>query len=349
MDETSVEAGRIVGWSGKRVLITGGTGFIGSALVGRMLTLGAQVTVPTFDGDVDDNHPRLDPIPCDLRDRERVQGLLAQAEPDVVFHLAAFTQVTEAAHSPAYTFAVNAQGTLNLLECIRTMDLHPRIVIASSDKAVGDLGDVLQADRPLQMRPSHPYDMSKAVADLVSVCYSDFYGLDIQTVRTANVYGPGDIHLRRIIPGTIWSILNGQRPVLRSDGTPVREYIYITDAVEVYLRAAEAEVPTWRAILCPGDRIAVMPLVRMILDVCGSDLEPIKPTDLYTRLAQPFVETQEIRIDPWALDASVGSFERVNLADGIKRTLSWMRLWKKMADEDEDVWRGEVFDDSASP
>lgn len=344
VDATTVEANRIANWSGKRVLITGGTGFIGGAMVGRMLTLGSQVFVPTLDGEVVEAHPRLRDWGCDLRDRGRTESILAEAEPDVVFHLAAFTQVTEAARAPAYTFAVNAQGTLNLLESMRTMGLRPKIVIASSDKAVGALGMTLDAKHPLTMRPSHPYDMSKATADLIALCYADFYGLDIQSVRTANVYGPGDDHLRRIVPGTMWSILNGQRPVLRSDGTPVREYLYITDAVEAYLRTAEADHPGWRAVLCPGDRIAVLPLVRMILEACNSDLEPIMPGDLYSRLVQPFDETQEINIDPNALDASIGSWERVGLAVGLNRTLAWMRLWKTMADEDEDQWRAALYE-----
>lgn len=342
LDETAIEASRIMRWSGKRVFITGGTGFIGAGMVGRMLTLGCDVFVPTVEGEGLEAHPRLSGWMCDLRDRERLAGVLAEAQPDAVFHFAAFTQVTEAAASPAYTFAVNAQGTLNLLETIRTMGLRPTIVIASSDKAVGGLGTMLDPRYPLNMRPSHPYDMSKATADLIALCYSDFYGLDIQSVRTANVYGPGDDHLRRIVPGTFWSVLNGRRPVLRSDGTPVREYLYITDAIEAYLRTAEADHIGWRAILCPGERIAVLPLVRMILELCGSDLEPIIP-GAETGHYPPFDETQEIRIAPQAQAETIGIWERVPLADGLKRTLAWMKLWKKMADDDEDQWKAGAF------
>jgi CDP-glucose 4,6-dehydratase len=337
MDATAGEA-RILEWGNRRVLVTGGAGFIGSALVGRLLNLGAEVWVPTFDEELGEPHPRLTEIYCDLRDRERVHAVLAEAEPDVVFHLAAVTQVTEAARMPIYAFDVNAVGTLNLLEAIRTMGMRPRIVIASSDKALGDIDLEIVASEPLVMRPSHPYDMTKAAADLIALSYADFYGLEVQSVRTANVYGPGDMHLRRIIPGTMWSVLNGHRPVLRSDGTPVREYLYVTDAVEVYLRAAESSAGAWRAVLCPGDRIAVLPLVRMILELCGSDLEPMIA-------AEGFHETQEIRIDPLALEASVGDLKRVALADGLGRTLRWMRAWKQVSEEDADAWNAGAYDD----
>jgi CDP-glucose 4,6-dehydratase len=218
------------------------------------------------------------------------------------------------------------------------MGFQPRIVIASSDKALGDIDLEIVASEPLVLRPSHPYDMTKAAADLIALSYADFYGLEVQSVRTANVYGPGDMHLRRIIPGTMWSVLHGHRPVLRSNGTPVREYLYITDAIEVYLRAAEESVGAWRAVLCPGDRIAVLPLVKMILELCGSDLEPLIASEA-------FHETQEIRIDPLALEASVGGLTRVTLDDGLRRTLEWMRAWKQVSDEDGEAWSAEAFDD----
>jgi CDP-glucose 4,6-dehydratase len=239
--------------------------------------------------------------------------------------LAALTQVTEVARMPASGYGTNVMGLVNLLEEMRVQGfaLDAKVVVASSDKALGDAG-----------RIKHPYDASKAAADLVAQSYADFYGFDVRILRTANVYGPGDRHLKRIIPSTIWSVIQGQRPMLRSDGTPVREYLYVDDAVEAYLRAAE----NWRRFLHPivvaGERMSVIDLVNLILELTESDFKPIFPNFTET----PYQETQNILLDPFAATKDLGEWTRTDLVHGLMQAIEWMRALRENGTRQELEW-----------
>jgi CDP-glucose 4,6-dehydratase len=316
-----IDGPRSVVWAGRRVFVTGATGFIGMRLVSQLLKMGALVY-----GFVMERlwplppHPALWQLEGDIRNRRDIEAALAIAEPELVFHLAALTQVTEVARMPAAGYATNVMGLVNLLEEMRVQGLDVKVIVASSDKALGDAG-----------RIKHPYDASKAAADLVAQSYADFYGFDVRILRTANVYGPGDRHLKRIIPSTIWSILQGQRPMLRSDGTPVREYLYIDDAVEAYLRAAE----NWRRFLHPivvaGERMNVIDLVRLILELTDSDLKPFF-------METPYQETQNILLDPQATTRDLGAWTRTDLVHGLMQTIEWMRALRQNGTRQELEW-----------
>jgi CDP-glucose 4,6-dehydratase len=231
-------------WFGRTVLVTGAGGFVGSHLAKRLVELGAEVTVILRD----DAHPshfrslRLEDSVTVLRgsitDYALVERALNEHEVDTCLHLAAQAIVGVANHSPLSTFDSNIRGTWNVLEACRSARLVKRVVVASSDKAYGAQPQ-LPYTEGMALLAKHPYDVSKACADLLSHAYAAAYGLSIAVARCANIYGPGDTNRSRIVPGTIMSILTGERPVIRSDGTPERDYLFVDDAVAAYITLAE--------------------------------------------------------------------------------------------------------------
>src|SRR5512139_3369804 len=227
-----------------RALVTGGRGFVASWLAKALLESGSEVTSidrpggsPTglelhgIAGDVND-------AVGDLGDYPLVLDLLRENRIDSVFHLAAQAIVGDANASPVPTFETNIAGTWVILEACREVGIEC-IVVASSDKAYGPHQDLpYTEDSPLQ--PVFPYDVSKAAADLVARSYWHTYGLPVAVTRMANIYGGGDHNFSRLIPETVTAVLAGRRPVIRSDGSPERDFLYVEDAVAAYLAIAEA-------------------------------------------------------------------------------------------------------------
>jgi CDP-glucose 4,6-dehydratase len=195
-----------------------------------------------------------------------------------VFHLAAQTIVGVANRNPISTFETNIAGTWALLEACRRSPAVAQIVIASSDKAYGDQ-PVLPYDESTPLQGRHPYDVSKSCADLIAASYGHTYKLPVCITRCGNFYGGGDLNWNRIVPGTIRSILRGERPVLRSDGSYIRDYFYVEDGAAAYMHLAEkmAESPALagEAFNFSNEiQLTVIDLVRRILAVMGSSLEP---------------------------------------------------------------------------
>jgi CDP-glucose 4,6-dehydratase len=232
-------------WEARRVLVTGATGIVGSWLVKDLLGAGACVAALVRDADPQselirsgDIH-RVSVVNGCLEDFWTLERAINEQEIDTVFHLGAQTIVGTAHRSPLPTLEANIRGTYNLLEACR---LHAgfvgRVVIASSDKAYGEQPELPYTEHmPLQGR--YPYEVSKSCADLIAQAYHRSYGLPVAIARCGNVYGGGDLNWSRIVPGTIRSLLFGQRPVLRSDGTLVRDYVYVKDVTRAYMRLAE--------------------------------------------------------------------------------------------------------------
>ncbi|MEO6221821.1 MAG: GDP-mannose 4,6-dehydratase [Vicinamibacterales bacterium] len=230
-------------FSQRRVLVTGATGMVGSALAHELLDSGAYVAALVLDadpqtelyrsGDVND----VAVVSGALEDLGTLERALRLHGIDTVFHLGAQTIVGAAHHAPFYTFEANIRGTYNLLEaCRRHADLVRCVVVASSDKAYGNQALPYTEDAPLLGR--HPYEVSKSCADMLAQCYHHTYGLPVAIARCGNIYGPGDCNWSRIVPGTIRDFLRGRRPVIRSDGASVRDYLYVKDAVSAYLSLA---------------------------------------------------------------------------------------------------------------
>lgn len=232
-------------FGGMPILVTGATGIVGGWLVRRLLDLGGDVVILLRDeptraelfrsGDVG----RVTRVRGDLENGPLLERILLDYDVRLVFHLGAQTQVVTAHREPLGTLEANVRGTYQLLEAARRQARPAAVVVASSDKAYG-------ASDTLPYTEEHPlagrgiYDASKSAADLIATAYAVSYGLSIAIARCGNIYGGGDLNWDRIVPGTIRSLLAGERPVLRSDGLPRRDYLYVHDAVSAYLRLGEA-------------------------------------------------------------------------------------------------------------
>jgi CDP-glucose 4,6-dehydratase len=271
-------------WQDRRVFVTGCTGLVGSWTVRALLERGAHVV-----GLVRDQTPgselhrsklfdRIDIVRGDLADYELLERSLAEYEIQTVLHLAAQTIVGIANRSPLSTFETNIKGTWCLLEAARRCGHGPQVVIASSDKAYG-AQEVLPytEDAPLQGR--HPYDASKSCTDILALTYHNTYRLPVCTTRCGNFYGGGDLNWNRIVPGTIRSILRDQRPVLRSDGSHVRDYFYVKDGALAYLHLAECMARRPDVIghafnFSTEIQVTALEMVQQILRLMGSGLAP---------------------------------------------------------------------------
>ncbi|MFH0737706.1 MAG: GDP-mannose 4,6-dehydratase [Candidatus Micrarchaeota archaeon] len=272
-------------FKGRKVLVTGATGFLGSWLVETLAEKGADVAciirdkVPRsmfFRNGLD---KRVASAHSDLTDLRSIERIVNEYEPEIVLHLGAQALVGLASASPTSTFDANIRGTWNVLESCRLHDRTVKsVVVASSDKAYGDQ-DVLPYSEEMPLRGRNPYDASKSCADILSQCYGKTYGLPVSITRCANFYGGGDLNLSRIVPYTIHCALEGKRPLIRSDGKSVRDYLYVKDAVSAYLTLAQkTEEKGFRGEafnFSSEEYLSVLDMVGRILSMMGKgDLQP---------------------------------------------------------------------------
>jgi CDP-glucose 4,6-dehydratase len=269
-------------WQDRPTLVTGATGFLGGWLVPRLLDTGAEVVclvrdwVPQSQLISGGLFERVKVIRGEVQDQALMERVLGEYEIDTVFHLAAQTIVGIANRNPVSTFASNIGGTWAVMEACRRSPTVQQIVLASSDKAYGEhVGEPYKEEHSLQGR--HPYDVSKSCADLIAQSYAITYGLPVAVTRCGNFFGGGDLNWNRLVPGTIRSIVRGQRPVIRSDGSYVRDYLYIEDAAEAYMLLAEklAVNPELRGQafnFSHNTTMSALELAQRILGLMGSDL-----------------------------------------------------------------------------
>jgi CDP-glucose 4,6-dehydratase len=243
-------------------------------------------------------------------------------EIEIVFHLGAQTLVGAALRDPIETFESNIRGTYNLLDAVRRLqDLVRVVVVASSDKAYGD-SDVLPYTENMPLAGRHPYDVSKSCTDLLATCYAVSYGVPLAIARCGNIYGAGDLNWSRIVPGTIRSLLAGQRPVLRSDGKSIRDYVYVADVVSAYLVLAEAiEAGGVRGEafnFSPETKVDVFEIVRTISALLESDLQPVV-------LGTATHEIKDQTLDASKARATLGWQPAWTLEAGLRATIPWYR------------------------
>lgn len=233
-------------WTGRKVFVTGATGIIGSWLVKDLLAEGAFIVALIRDADPmselyrSQDINQVTVVSGSLEDYWTLERAINEHEIDTVFHLGAQTIVSTAHRCPLTTFESNIRGTYNLLEACRFhRDMVHRIVIASSDKAYGEQ-DNLPYTENMSLNGRHPYEVSKSCADMIAQSYFHTYALPICIARCGNVYGGGDLNWNRIVPGTIRSFMHRERPIIRSDGSYRRDYIYVKDVVRAYMNLAES-------------------------------------------------------------------------------------------------------------
>ncbi len=258
----------------------------------------------------------------DLLDPELVRNLLAEHEVDIVFHLAAQTLVGPAVESPASTFEVNVRGTWMVLEACRETGVE-RVVVASSDKAYG-AHDELPYREDFALRPTAPYEASKAAADLLARSYWPSYRLPVAVTRFANIYGGGDTNFSRLIPEAVSAAIDGRAPVLRSDGSPQRDFLYVEDAAGAYLAIADAlerDEVRGEAFNAGGGRPYVVgELVEMIVRLAGTDVEP-----RILGAGNPAGEIDRQYVDPTKIREVIGWEPEFRLEEGLLRTIDWYR------------------------
>ncbi len=308
----------------KKILVTGGAGFIGSHLVERLASLKAEVSVVDV---------RIDPKSyfaknqlgekckfnfVDIRDKKALQGFFTKNKIDYIFHLAAEPIVEQAYDNPYLAFETNVMGTINILDEVRKSKKIKGIIAASSDKAYGKLSKnkYTEAD---PLRGDHPYDASKSCMDLVCQTYYETYGTPIVITRFGNVYGEGDINLSRIIPGISEAIIKNATLRLRSDGTHTRDYLYVKDVVDGYIfllknfNKCEGEAFNFSS----KDALSVLALIKMTEKI------------LKTRISYKVLNAAKNEIPYQHLDDSkirkLGWRNNYSLALTLSKTIKWYK------------------------
>jgi CDP-glucose 4,6-dehydratase len=311
-------------WSGRPVLVTGSTGLLGGWLVSRLVAEGAEVTVLAR------RRPehltwweRVTPVAGDIRDEDLMDRTLRQRGIDTVFHLAAQAIVGEANARPTGTFEINIKGSWQLLEAARLGGSVKQFIYASTDKAYGEHPDLPYLEET-PLRGRYPYEASKACADLIAQSYAATYNMRVAITRCANFYGGGDLNWNRIVPGTIRAALSGERPLIRSDGQFIRDYLYIEDAVEAYVTLAEAlasrgELTGQAFNFGHNVPVTVLDLVQRILNLCGrSDLCPDVRGEASREIRAQYLDASKAqRLLGWTPNFS--------LTEGLLRTIAWYR------------------------
>jgi CDP-glucose 4,6-dehydratase len=315
-------------WTGRRVAVSGANGFIGSWLTARLLEEGAEVVallaerIPQSQFERAGLDQRATQVPGVLEDRAAVDRLIGGHGVDTVFHLGAQTLVGVAHDDPLQTFEANIRGTYLLLDACRRSPHVQRVVVASSDKAYG-ASDRLPYREDEALRGVQPYEVSKTCTDLLAQTYALTYELPVAVARCGNVYGGGDLNWSRIVPGTMRSLLQGEVPVIRSDGSLIRDYLHVDDAVEAYLalagwldrpdRGADPQIAFNFSDESPR---SVLDLYEAIVEVFGTRVEP-------RVLGEAHAEIAEQHLDASRAKERLGWKASVSLVDGLERTLAW--------------------------
>ena len=323
-------------WDGKNILITGCTGLLGSWLTESLVSQHANVI-----GLVRDSLPksrfyqpeilnRVVVVRGEIENYFLLERILNEYEIDTVFHLAAQTIVTLANRNPIPTFKSNIEGTWNILEACRRSSSISRIVVASSDKAYGDQ-PILPYDEKTPLEGRHPYDVSKSCADLICRAYYETYNLPVCITRCGNFYGGGDLNFNRIVPGTIRSILHHKQPIIRSDGSPLRDYFYICDGVLAYELLAEKmsnkQIHGEAFNFSTEQPHSVLEIVQKTIELMGSNLEPEIENHTTNEIQDQYLSAQKAKkILNWK--------SKYTLDQGLKETIEWyteffnkIRIW----------------------
>ncbi len=315
-------------WRDRSVLVTGGSGLLGSWLVKQLIDAGSNVVclvrdwVPQSELVRSHRIEQVNIVRGDIVERELIERTLGEYEVEVVFHLAAQTIVGIANRNPVSTFSTNIEGTWNLLEACRRSPKVASIVVASSDKAYGDQ-EQLPYNESMPLQGRHPYDVSKSCADLIAQTYAASYNLPVAITRCGNFYGGGDLNWNRVVPGTIRSVIRGERPIIRSDGKFVRDYFYIEDGAAAYLLLAErlASDSALRGLafnFSNESQVSVIEMVDLILKKMNSSLRPEVLNQASNEIRHQFLSAERARtILNW--------YPQFTLESGLDRTLGWYR------------------------
>jgi CDP-glucose 4,6-dehydratase len=318
--------------NGRSVFVTGGYGLLGSWLVKSLVGQGARTTVLKRDAVarsalvVEGTEQQVNVVHGDVCDGALIERALGEYDVDTVFHLAAQPIVGIANTAPLSTFETNIRGTWTVLEACRHLGVR-RVVVAASDKAYG-VHDRLPYREEFPLQPVYPYEVSKAATDMIARSYWHTFELPVAVTRFANLYGGGDLNLSRLVPEAALAAIDGRRPVIRSDGTLERDYLYVEDAVDAYLAIVdliEDGRGAGEAFNAGGDRpYSVLEIVERTCRVAGTGVEP----DVRGK-GTPKGEITRQYMDSSKLRTMSGWAPRVDLDEGLRRTIEWYRRYVK--------------------
>jgi len=321
-------------WLDRPTLVTGATGLIGGWLVRRLVEQGSDVVCLVRDWVPQSELARnglletVKVVRGDVRDQSLLERTLGEYEIDTVLHLAAQTIVGIANRNPVSTLETNIAGTWALLEACRRSPLIKQIVVASSDKAYGD-HDKLPYSESSPLQGGHPYDVSKSCADLIAQSYATTYDLPVAITRCGNFYGGGDLNWNRLVPGTIRSVIRGERPVIRSDGQYVRDYFYAEDgaAANMILAEALATHPELRGQafnFSNETQVTVLELVDRLLALMDSTLEPDIRNEATNEIRHQYLDATRAR-------EALQWKPEFTLDEGLRRTIDWYKAFLETA------------------
>lgn len=315
-------------WRNQNVFITGCTGLLGSWLTKLLVEGGANVVglvrdaVPSSNLYLSGTSGLITSVLGEVEDYALLERIINEYEIGVVFHLAAQTIVGTANRNPVSTFETNIKGTWNLLEACRRNPLVKKVIVASSDKAYG-VQEELPYSEDTPLTGTHPYDVSKSCADLLARSYFVTYKLPVCVTRCGNFFGGGDLNWNRIIPGTIRSVIFSERPIIRSDGTYVRDYFYVNDGAIAYMHLARAmddqSIHGEAFNFSTETPVSVREIVGKVLAVMGTDLEPDIRDEAKNEIARQYLSAEKARrVLDW-------SPEFPDIADALSETIAWYR------------------------
>jgi len=315
-------------WRDRSVFVTGAAGLVGSTVVEELLARGARVTCLVRDQVPDSllvtsgNINKVIRVDGNLEDQMLLERVLGEYEVKTVIHLGAQAIVGVSNRNPISTFESNLKGSWCLLEAARRSPLIEQVVVASSDKAYGDQ-PVLPYTEDMPLLAKNPYDVSKACTDMLAQSYAVTFGLPVTISRCGNFYGEGDLNWNRIVPSIVRSVIRGEAPRIRSDGTMIRDYFYVRDGALAYLKLAEAmaENPDLKGHafnFSTNEPMTVLEITAKILGMMGSDLKPVILNEAKNEILEQRLSSDKAR-------KMLGWTPQYSMDEGLKKTIEWYR------------------------
>lgn len=318
-------------WKGMNVFVTGADGFIGSHIANALADKGAEIITIVRDIKKKSNidilgfKDKITIVNGDLINFNDCERIINEYEIEFCFHLAAQAIVGPANRSPLSTFESNIKGTWNILEACRISKTIKGLVVASSDKAYGQQKKLPYSEES-PLKGYYPYDASKACAEILARCYFMTYNLPLAITRNANTYGPADMNMSRIIPDVIVKLLNNEQPIIRSDGTPERDYMFIKDAVNAYLTLAEnlhrKDVAGEAFNFGTGKPISVIEIYNKIIKIMGKNVKPKILGEAKNEIDKQYLSIEKAK-------KTLGWKPKYELDSGLKETVEWYKAHLK--------------------
>lgn len=314
----------------KRILVTGGAGFIGGYIIKKLLSLCSDVSVIDIEihkasvFSLEKLKSQVKYTNLDIRDRTKTLQFFRKHTFDFVIHLAAEPIVEHGYDDPLNTFDTNIMGTAHVLEALRISSPNTGVIVASSDKAYGKAKDKIYTEES-PLKGDHPYDVSKSCTDLIAQTYAKTYGMSIVVTRFGNVYGGGDIHLNRIIPGICMALIQGKLLQIRSDGTYVRDYVFVEDVADGYvfllehMDKASGQVYNFSS----DDNLSVIDLVHKASEYFGEEIRYVIQNTAKNEIPYQHLDYSKIKLLGWK--------PKFTLKAGLEKTLSWYKKYYKIS------------------